>query len=208
MFVVPMVLFVIAQGRGYYTAPLYPMLLAAGAARLKSHRMMWVPIAIGGVAAAIVAMPITPMHSRAWEFASKVNGDLVEEIGWPELVAEVNRIYHTIPPEEHAAIFCANYGEAGAVDLYGPQYGLPHAISNINTYWLRGPGNPPPRTLVFVGGDRERLEQRFESVVLAGHTPNPYRVENEETTRHPDIFICRRIKVPIEKLWPTIRSFG
>jgi 4-amino-4-deoxy-L-arabinose transferase-like glycosyltransferase len=208
MFVVPVVLFVIAQGRGYYTGPLYPMLLAAGAARLRSPRLMWLSMAIGGAAAAIVAMPITPMHSRAWEFASRVNGDLVEEVGWPELVAEVNRVYRTIPASERAGIFCANYGEAGAVDLYGPQYGLPHAISNINSYWLRGPGNPPPRTLVFVGGDREHLEERFDSVVLAGHTPNPYNVRNEETTEHPDIFICRGLKEPLEALWPKVRSFG
>ncbi len=215
---VPFLLFVVAHGRGYYTGPLFPMLLAAGAVQLE--RMTGNPrfvrvamgalLIIGGIAAAIVTLPITPMHSSAWNFATTVNGDLVEEIGWPEMVKEVARVYGTVSPDERrrTAIFCVNYGQAGAIDLYGPAYGLPAAISSTNSYWLRGPGNPPPRTLIIIGGNVERLKERFESVIVAGHMPNPHNVRNEETTKNPDIYICRRMKVPIETIWPEIRSFG
>lgn len=218
MFLVPVAIFIAMHGRGYYTTPLYPMLLAAGAAeldrRVSMGRVAWAVMgalfAIGGVAVAIVTLPVTPIHSRAWQFATTVNGDLVEEVGWPELAQEVARVYHSIPPAEraHTAIFGGNYGEAGAIDLYGPGLGLPHAISGINSYWLRGPGTPPPQTLIVLGGNRERLEKLFSSVVMAGKTPNPLHVKNEETSDHPDIFICRGLREPIEKLWPKIRSFG
>jgi hypothetical protein len=43
-----------------------------------------------------------------------------------------------------AGILAGNYGEAGAINLYGPAYGLPEAMSGINSYWLCGYGDPPP----------------------------------------------------------------
>jgi hypothetical protein len=212
MAVIPFVIFVVAHGRGYYTAPLFPMLLAAGAAELDRRRITWVPIwallAIGGVAVAIVALPITPIHSRAWEFAATVNGDFIEELGWPELTQEVVRIYKTIPPSERAGIFANNYGEAGAIELYGAAYGLPHPISGTNSFWLRGPGTPAPRTLIVLGERREVLDRVCSQVTLAGHTPNPWNVKNEEVSWHPDIFICRALKKPLEQLWPKMRAFG
>jgi hypothetical protein len=238
MYVVTMALFIAAKARGYYSGPLYPMLIAAGAAALPLReasglrqaasvdddaapsysrsplsplsRIIYASAAVlltaFGVLTARVALPITAINSRAF----RMNGDFVEEIGWPELTREVARIWNTIPPEEraHAAIFCGNYGEAGAVDLYGPAYSLPPVISGINSYWQRGPGNPVPTTLLIVGASRQTLEERFTFVQLAGHVTNPYGVHNEETERHPEIFLCRGLRVPLDQVWPRIRSFG
>lgn len=213
--VVPFALFALAHGRGYYTAPLYPMLLAAGAVSLervlpKAGRIAIATLAAAGIVIALVLLPIAPIGSKLWNIAIKVNDDLREEVGWPELVDEVARIYATIPPAERArtAIFCGNYGEAGAVDLYGPARGLPNAISGINSYWARGYGNPPPETLIVVGSKREELEQVCGSVELAGQITNRFGVENEETTRHREIFVCRRLRVLWPELWPKVRSFG
>jgi hypothetical protein len=213
MFAVPIVLFILVHGRGYYSGPLFAMLFAAGAAALPRRRWVYAVAAlllILGVSAALVVLPLGPINSPLFRFATRDNDDLLEEVGWPELTQEVARIWQTIPAAEraHAAIYCGNYGEAGAIDLYGPALGLPHAISGINSYWLRGPGNPPPTTLIIVGAKRERLESRFASVELAGHMPNPYHLENEETRDHPDIFLCRGPRVPLDKVWPQIRSFG
>jgi hypothetical protein len=249
MYAATMALFIAAKARGYYSGPLYPMLIAAGAAalplgkasglrraasgstgagsdplspspspsppplavsRAPRERIIYataaVLLTVFGVLMARVSLPITAINSRAF----RMNGDFVEEIGWPELTREVARIWNTIPPEEraHAAIFCGNYGEAGAVDLYGPAYGLPPVISGINSYWLRGPGKPVPTTLLIVGASRQTLGKRFTFVQLAGHVTNPYGVRNEETERHPDIFLCRGLRAPLDQVWPRIRSFG
>lgn len=214
-------LFVIARGRDYYTAPLYPMLLAAGAAWLLSalkargvheRRAMAVAVPVlllAGCTVAAVVTPVAPVGSRWWRRSLEVSGDLREEVGWPELVAEVARVWNTIPEAERAraAIYCANYGEAGAVNLYGPRYGLPQAISGINSFWERGYGSTPPETVIVLGGSRERLEQRFESVAPAGRVPNPLGVANEESG-HPDIYLCRRPRESWPELWPKLRAFG
>lgn len=221
MALIPLLLFIIAQGRSYYTAPLYPMLIAAGATCLlalaKQRRSVekWVlaatvPVmAIGGGLVASVVIPIAPVGSNWWRQALAINGDLREEFGWPEMVAEVARIWETIPGSERprTAIYCSNYGEAGAINLYGPRYGLPKAISGVNSFWARGYGDPPPETVIVIGSLRDRLEERFESVEVAGNIPNPLGIANEESQR-PEIFICRRPKESWSDLWPRIRSFG
>lgn len=223
MFVVPLALFLIAQGRGYYMAPAYPMLLAAGAvlearavaslaagwARLvRGHTC--VTLAVGAALAIAVVVPIAPVNSAWWKVANKVNDDFREEIGWPELVDTIAGIHASLSPGEraHVGILAGNYGEAGAIDLYGPAHGLPKAISGINSYWARGYGDPPPQTLIVVGVSRDFLERNFKSCVLAGHVKNRYGVENEETTRHPDLFVCGQPREPWPVFWKQFRYYG
>ena len=139
MFVVTLLIFVVAKGRSYYMAPAYPMLLAAGAvleerwlASLSELQARVIRVAtaaaliVGGIIAGSMTLPLAPVNSKWWQVASKIDSDFREEIGWPELVAEVAQVYNSIPPVERAStgILAANYGEAGAINLYGPAYGL------------------------------------------------------------------------------------
>lgn len=212
MAVVPFVLFMAARGRGYYLAPAYPMLLAAGAVVIPWRRATLVAAAILLATGSLVALgilPLAPIGSRLGQFAISQNSDLKEEVGWPEMTAEVARIWSSLPPDQRArtAIFCANYGEAGAIDLYGPRYGLPPAISGVNSFWARGFGDPPPQTVIVLGVHREQLASRCQSVTLAGKIPNAHHLDNEES-EHPDIFVCRGLGVPWPVFWKSIRSFG
>lgn len=213
MAVVPFLLFVVARGRDYYTAPIYPMLFAAGSLWLARRKAVFAAAAVlfvlGGALIAAVILPIAPPGTAWWHRALRTNGDLREEFGWPEMAGEVARIWGTIPPAERrtTAIYCANYGEAGAIDLYGPKYGLPPAISGVNSFWARGYGNPPPATVIVLGGRPDRLAERFESVIPAGRIPNPLHVENEEAER-PDIYVCRKPRNRWQDLWPSLRGFG
>jgi len=221
MFIVPFALFVIAKGRGYYMAPAYPMLLAVGAVIEKRWVQGLSPgwsrlvragtlavLAIGGVVVAAVALPVAPVGSAWWEKANM--RDFREEIGWPELVAEVARIRDSLPVEERGrtGILATNYGEAGAINLYGATFGLPGAISGVNSYWLRGYGDPPPEALIVLGLSSERANDLFESCELAGHVTNRYDIRNEETLEHPDIFVCSRPRNPWPEFWNKFRHFG
>jgi len=222
MYVIPLALFVIANGRGYYLAPAYPMLYAAGAVWLdnwlatrqprpaRSVRIAVIAALLLDVAIAIAfALPTAPVGSSWWQFAIKVNGTLREEIGWPEFAETVAKVRDTLPAEDRArlGILAANYGEAGALNLYGARHGLPRAISGVNSFWERGYGNPPPETLIVVGFSRDWVEAHFASCQLAGHPWNRYGVANEETIENPDIFVCRGLRQTWPVFWQSFQSF-
>jgi 4-amino-4-deoxy-L-arabinose transferase-like glycosyltransferase len=223
MAAVPFGLFLVLQGRFYYPAPIYPMLIAAGScqaerrlAALSGRRLTWQRIwQYGGlVAVSLLLMavfwPLAPVNSPWGRVQTTAVSEYVEEIGWRELVQTIAGIRSSLPASEQAGlgILAGNYGEAAAVDLYGPAYGLPTAISGIDSYWLRGYGNPPPQTLIVVGLSRQDASRIFQSCRLAGHTSNRYGVKNEETRDHPDIFVCRQPRVPWPDLWKHFQYFG
>ncbi len=223
MYLITLALFVVLHGRWYYMGPAYPMLYAAGAvwgedwlATMSRGRAMavravvWVVLAFEIVVTSAFFLPLAPLGSKWWQAAASVQGDHKEELGWPELVQEVARIRDSLTPEqrEHLAILGANYGEAGAIDLYGPQYGLPPAISGVNSFWVRGYGNPEPQTVIILGLEQDYLDRRFNNCRVAGHTPNPYNVQNEETGDHPDIFVCGPPKAGWPEFWKHFRYFG
>ena len=222
MYIVPLLLFMLARGRDYYLAPGYPMLLAAGAVALEggiarlhprgaswSRRCTAVVLACALITTALVSLPLAPVGTDGWRISRRVHDTFAEQVGWPELVAEVARIYYELPADERArtAIFANNYGEAGAIDRYGPRYGLPPVIGTVNSYWARGPGDPSPRTTIVLGDDVDGISETPATCTMAGKVHIPHHVENEESV-HPDIFICRDFQLPISKLWPPMPSFG
>ncbi len=203
------------------------MLIAAGSVELERRRasrpgaavtglrLAWQRIwRYGGLAVVslllmAVAWPLASIDSPLGRVEIGANGESREEIGWHELVQTVAGIRDSVPAAERAGtgILASNYGEAAAIDLYGPAYGLPAAISGINTYWLRGYGNPPPQTLITLGFSQQELAQIFQSCRLAGRVTNRYGVQNEETG-HPDIYVCQNLRAPWPEFWKGFRSFG
>lgn len=122
-------------------------------------------------------------------------------------MAEVAGIRNSLPTEDRdrVAILAANYAEAGAVDLYGPAYGLPKAISAMNSYWERGYGNPPPTILIVLGLSPDQANSYFESCLLGGRTFNGI---NDEGSKRPYIYVCRNLRYPWPYFWERFRSFG
>jgi 4-amino-4-deoxy-L-arabinose transferase-like glycosyltransferase len=220
-YLVPLALFILGKGRGYYLGAAYPMVFAAGgvvlerwaeslsaAWRRRVYVSTFAAMAVGGAAAAAVILPLGPISPG--NFALRNNGDLREEIGWTELVAAVAQIRDSLSPAERAnlGIITGNYGETGALNLYGPAFGLPRAISGTNTAWYRGFGDPPPQTLIVVGISRRYAESHFEWCRLAGRNGNPYGIENEESRDHPDILVCGPPLESWARFWKGFRSFG
>jgi 4-amino-4-deoxy-L-arabinose transferase-like glycosyltransferase len=223
MYVITFGLFFATQGRSYYLAPAYPMLIAAGVVAweswlirlpVKMARIMqglgWSALAAGAAFGAALALPLAPVNSSLWDSVREVHDLFTEQIGWQELVETVADIYAALPAEEkpQVGILAGNYGEAGAINLYGPAYGLPEAISGMNTHWLRGYGNPPPQTLIVLGFPRSYATRLFKTCDYAGQITNRYGVENEETRDHPVIYVCREPLRPWPVLWDNLQSFG
>lgn len=223
MYVVPLLALLAAKGRDYYLASAYPMLLAAGAvwgeqwvgslsprAALTVRQFTWWTLAVGGLCTAAVTLPVAPVNSTWWRVADSANGNFNEEFGYQEMVETVAKIRDALPAQERArlGVLAGDAGEAGAVNLYGPAYGLPTAISGMNSHWVRGYGNPPPETLVVVGMHRDFLDQNFESCELAGHLTNPYGVANSAIEGYANVFLCRRLRQPWPEFWKHFQYFG
>ncbi len=223
MYAIAFAIFFFTQGRGYYLSGAYPMLMSAGAvaidrwldsraaSRARVARGAGVGVLVlSGLIFAALLLPLAPINSGWWNIASSVSDVLQEEIGWRGLAQTVAGVYNSLPADEKATagILAGNYGEAGAIDLYGPALGLPRAISGINTYWLRGYGNPPPQTLVVLGYRREIADRFFESCELKSPVTNRYGIKNEESQAYPGVFVCRRLRQPWSEFWKTLRHFG
>ncbi len=222
LYLVPFAALYFGKGRFYYLAPAYPLLIAVGAAEggrwverlgrrsaIAVEAVLFAGIALSGALACAVLIPLAssgPLKA----FALKNNGDLREEIGWEELVRSVAGVRDSLPLDEqqNLGVVVANYGEQGAIEMFGPQYGLPLPISTTNSAWLRGYPTPQPTTLVVIGRSQRSAEAAFTNCRLAAHTGNSEGVQNEESRDHPDIFVCGPPRQPWAEFWRDHRNFG
>ncbi len=221
MYLIPIAIFFLLQGRGYYPAPIYPMLIAAGAVvferwlgtlapkiALRYSILNWVSLSLGLVVGGALMLPLAPINSALWDITSDVHDNFSEQLGWRELNQHVADVYHTLPVEEkpRTAILAGNYGEAGALELYGGKYDLPQVISPANSFWLKGTPAENIDVLIVVGYSKETAELYFNSCTLAGKIINQYGVINEESELR-DLFLCKGLRQPWSELWVVMQRF-
>lgn len=212
IFLVLLVVLAVIGGRSYYLAPAYLPLFAAGAVLLERRltRPVVLPVALVAVAAltAPMSLPALPLAWHRELPLTTINPVIADAIGWPELVAQVAAVRDGLSAAERTAVrtavLTANYGEAGAVELFGGPYGLGQPVSGHNNYWLWGPPPDGTETVIAVGfEDRAALERRFRDVEPAGTVDNGHGIENEE--QGLPIWICRDPVAPWSQLWPDFR---
>lgn len=219
----PLILLALMKARGYYLIPAYPLLYAAGAVALErvlSARSRWLRVVlrstviaamlVDAAAGAWAYLPIWPVGSTGWNWQMQNNPDMANEIGWPEFVAQVAAVRDTLPSADraHLGILANNFGEAGALALYGPQYNLPTPISSTNDFHTRGYGPYPPDPVIVTGSELDDQLHNFESCTVVAHVAIPYGVRNEESVDHPDILLCRHLRHPWPEVWSHSQEFG
>jgi len=222
--------FIVLKAKNYYVVPIYPMLFAGGAVGLERitresrigtvTRSIYVALVIAaGALLAPMASPVLSPESflryqaalglKPPEIEHQQTGPLpqwfADEFGWPEMVEKVARVYNSLPPEERArtAIFSNGWGEAAAVDFYGPRYGLPQAISKHNSYWIWGPGKYDGSTMIILRSGGRNEPKMFGSVERVGHVEHPYARRDEFF----DILLCRQPKSSLQEIWPRLKLF-
>ena len=225
MYAITLILFVVARGREYYVAPAYPMLMAAGtvwgqswtvtrSARAQQviKRITRNSLVFGALAVFALTLPIAPIQSAWWRLADATanHQSFSMEIGWPELVATVVQVRDSLPVEDRSqvGVLAADEGDAGAVNLYGRAYGLPEAISGMNSNWLRGYGTPPPQTVIAVGFKREEVEKIFAACEAAAQLSSPYGIVNQTIGDRNEVYVCRNIRVPWPEFWKGFQYYG
>lgn len=221
MYLIPLVIFGMAKGRGYYLGPAYPMLIAMGAvageawlgslptAQGRAVKVLFFAgLAMAGAYLCVLEVPLAgsgPLRN----FELRHNGAFRREIGWNELVRTVARIRDSLPAEQrrNVGVLVATYGEQGAIEMLGPAYQLPPPISGTNSGWLWSYPTSLPSPLIVVGWPPQYAEKMFTSCRLAGHNMNSYGIENDETLQNPDIFVCGAPRLPWPEFWKQYQNF-
>jgi Dolichyl-phosphate-mannose-protein mannosyltransferase len=219
------------HGKNYYLAPIYPMLLAAGAVvidtAISRPRLNWLKPAIvavlliAGAYLAPIVMPVLspdsflayarrlpfklPVMEHSHERAALPQW-YADQFGWEEIVAETAQAYDRLAPAERSdcGIFAQDYGQAGAIDFLGRRYGLPRALSGHQTWFLWGPRGYSGNCMIVLDDRKEVLETYWAQVEYVGTSPdNPYALEKEIP-----VFICKRSKFgSLAELWPRLKKW-
>lgn len=129
-----------------------------------------------------------------------------DQFGWKEIADKTAIAWNRIAPEERhdCAIFAQDYGQAGAIDFFGPHYGLPPALSGDRTYWLWGPRGYSGNCMIVLGDRKERLEELFRQVDYVGTSAdNPWALETQVS-----VYICRGAKFgTLSQVWPELKHW-
>lgn len=227
-YLVALAVMLTTAAKPYYLAPAYSVLLAAGAAYLSDRarsrlgRPLLVLLVVGpGLLAAPLARPllsddayvryaaalgVAPGTDERHELG-RLPQFFADMHGWPEFAAAVARVHAALPADERAAACVAgrNYGEAGALDLFGRELGLPPAISAHNSYHLWGPRGCTGEVVILPARDRRELDALFERVELAA------TFDCDDCMPYEDdlpIWVARDIRTPLAELWPALRSYN
>jgi Dolichyl-phosphate-mannose-protein mannosyltransferase len=229
--VVAIVLQFVLGGKAYYPGAAYTFLLAAGSVPLErwlaarrplvhtikptARARVVTPVTriaaamlAGAVLAAPVALSVLPARVLHTVPLQKINYDLAETIAWPKEVALVAREYDSLPASQRAqtAILTGNYGEAGAIDRYGPGLALPQAYSGANNFWLWGPPPAGDRSVIAVNMDPALLHREFARVRLVATFRNGLGVSDDE--QGVQVFIATGLRSSWAQAWPAFRNYS
>ncbi len=206
-------------GKPYYDGAIFLFLFAAGAVPLERRlaacgrrvpaAALTAAVMIASAAPAVpVAIPVLPAAALRAVPLQKINYDLAETIAWPRLVALVAREYRLLPAPRRrlTAILAGNYGEAGAIDRYGAQFGLPRAYSGANNFWFWGPPPAADTSAIAVNMDPAFLRREFTRVRLVATFRNGLGVSDDE--QGVQVFAVSGLRSAWAQAWPAFRDYS
>ena len=217
---------IVTHGKDYYLAGADPAMLAVGAVACERLarwlRGAWLTLILASAAAvAPVVLPIldppvlarymaaTHLAPRPEEVAA-IGAPLTQifsdELGWRRMEKQVAAVYASLSPEYRAqvAILAVDYGEAAAIDVYGPEDGLPAAISGNKQYFLWGPGAADGSLIIHINGDPARWQGLCEKSEVAGSFGAPYVMPYENDR---PILLCRGFKPGLQATWNRFKRY-
>jgi hypothetical protein len=230
-YVALLALIVVTVGRPYYIEGAYPALFAAGGTAIERalarKPAWWRPVTltaviVTGALFVPLALPVLPLPaymryemaiglSRPWPPDGRhhlINPLYADQLGWEAMTKTVAGAYEAIPLPQRlqTAIFADRYAYAGAIDFYGPRYGLPPVISPNNSYYLWGTRGYSGDSVLAVGAtDYPLLMRSFVSVRQVAVYRNDYRWVLEGPL---PIYLCTKPKAPLSRLWPAFKYYG
>ncbi|MEU4624120.1 glycosyltransferase family 39 protein [Actinoplanes sp. NPDC023801] len=211
-----LVLVLVTAGQPYYTVGLLLGLYAIGTVPVERWvvgrgarlALLGGAVVITSVAAVASALPVIPEEELAGSLPAELNQTIPEQVGWRGYVWQVGMVYADLPlaDQGRSVLFTGNYGEAGALDRYGPSLRLPAVYSGHNELHRYGP--PPDAMTVAVAvldAPPERADELLGSCTPKAVLRNAAGVENEENGVR--VYVCR-LSEPWSTIWPRLRHYS
>jgi hypothetical protein len=212
------------HAKDYYAAPSYPVLFAAGAVALgQLTRRAWPAIVYSVILGVLLCCATAPImltilppekytayaarlganNVKTEKFSSPLPQFLSDRFGWPQMVEGFAARYNALPPDvrTHTAIFCGNYGQASAVNIFGSKYGLPTAISGHQNYYYWGWNGYTGDSVLTLGNKREDYTDTYAEVVDLGPFDAPWIMDFE----HHHYFWLGHRKRTYAEDWPQFK---
>ena len=216
--------------RATYLGPAYASLLAAGGVTVeriaRSRHWDWFPaaaalvFAVGGLAAAPLAIPLLPPKQYiAYERSIGLSAPVEQKsefgamplhyalrFGWSGLMAAIEEAHATLTPEEQtrAVVFGSWFGDTGAVNFFGPDRGLPNAISGHNNYWLWGPGGATGEVVLVVAETDEWLSEIFVQAERVAEVDCEYCMPD---VARLGVYVCRGLRRSLGEIWQELKLY-
>jgi len=124
-------------------------------------------VAVQAPLSMMFALPVLPASVEGRAPVLAVNETLGEQIGWPQLTAQVAAVYHSLPPAQRArVILAADFALAGAIRHTGCRAPTAHTTPTTT-------GDTHPTPLRWCS--RSVGPERARPVVRRLHTAHAYR---------------------------------
>jgi hypothetical protein len=199
-----------SAGQVYYPLGLVAATYAVGcvpvaewaAGQVVRRTLVTLALVVDAGFAAVISLPLVPLSDLGRSGVPGLNSTVGDQVGWPAYVGQVAQAYRTLSADERrdAVVVTSNYGEAGAIDRFGPAFGLPAAISGQNELFRQAQPPNRPVTLLAVGGGAVRVAGRNATCTVVARLDNGVGVSNEEQGQ--PVAVCRDAHQPWKAIWP------
>jgi len=190
------VFYLVAGGKSYYALPVVLFALAAGAVPFERwatrRRLQLVGAAFVTLLVVLlpVGLPVLPLQTADRLGVIKARSDYQDEVGWPRLARDVKRLSHAAD-----LVLTLNYGEAGALELFGHDL-PPVASGQVSFRYWRPAVNGRRALLVGLTKQRARFCHNYR---IVGRIAMP--IANEERGR--PLATCT-LNNSLAAVWPLI----
>lgn len=228
-FLAYMILMYTLHAKDYLVTPVYPVMLAAGAVAAErwfastwNRRFVTAYILAACALSALMlpdVIPVLPINIYArytqilglhrTEAEHNLHAAIPDYysscFGWKERAEAVARYYNALSAgeREKTAIFGSFYGQAGAIDHFGPTLGLPMAIGSHHSYWYWGNRGYTGESVIVLDGDLEYLERHCALVTLVADP----KVQWARPDGERPIYHCRNLDRDLTTDWDSYRHF-
>lgn len=213
-------LLLVSNGKSYYFYPFILILLPFGGVFwepiFEKRKWIFYPITLillVGIVLIPFGMPVYSFDTylkHVYQYEKKDNvgrkqpikyDEYYTKVKWENTMKALKFVHDSLPTleKENCLIWGKHYGQAGAINLFGSEYGLPKAFSFHGSFYSWLPKEEMPKTTIVLSYDVGNFfDPYFEEVTQVRTIYNPYAESQEEL--YQKIYVCKKPKQDFDKM--------